>query len=201
MRSDKKPMANETRYWLMKSEPDCFSIQDLAKSPKQTTCWSGVRNFQARNFMRDEMHVGDRVLFYHSSADPPVVAGTAVVVREAYADPTAWNARDDHFDPKASRENPIWQMVDIRLDEIFPAPLPLPTLRGIAALKNMELLRKGSRLSVQPVRPLEFEAILQLAHTSAADPRASHGAKRDVPAAKSAGLKSATPRRKTPARR
>ncbi len=148
----------------MKSEPESFSIQDLAKSPKQTTSWDGVRNYQARNFMRDEMQVGDLVLFYHSSADPPAVVGTAVVASRAYADHTAWDAKDHHYDPKASPENPIWQMVDIRLEEIFPQPLSLETLRGVAALKNMELLRKGSRLSVQPVRKSEFDAIIKLAH-------------------------------------
>src|SRR5215471_14772430 len=106
-------MPSKPSYWLMKSEPESFSIQDLAVCPKQTTCWSGVRNYQARNFMR-AMIRGDRVLFYHSSADPPTVVGTAVVVREAYPDHTAWDKRDDHYDPKASPENPIWQMVDIR---------------------------------------------------------------------------------------
>ena len=169
-------------HWLVKSEPDCFSIQHLAKCPKQTTCWSGVRNYQARNFMRDGMKLGDRVLFYHSGAEPPAIAGTAVVVREAYADHTAFDPRDDHFDPKASPTNPIWQMVDIQLDEIFPEPLPLPLLRGEPALKDMELLRKGSRLSVQPVKPREFEVVLQLAHRAASKTKAAMPAKK--PAAK-----------------
>jgi predicted RNA-binding protein with PUA-like domain len=114
--------------------------------------------------MRDEMHVGDMVLFYHSNADPPAVVGTAVVVSQAYADHTAWDPKDHHYDPKASPDNPIWQMVDIRLEEIFPQPLSLDVLRGVPALKDMELLRKGSRLSVQPVRKREFDAILKLAH-------------------------------------
>ncbi|MEX0714028.1 MAG: EVE domain-containing protein [Pirellulales bacterium] len=157
-------MAPEAKkHWLLKSEPTSFSIDDLAASPQQTTCWSGVRNYQARNFMRDEMRVGDRVLFYHSSGNPPAVAGTAVVVREAYPDPTAWDRSDDHYDPKASPDNPIWQMVEIRLEKIFAQPIPLDRLRKVAALKNMELLRRGSRLSVQPVRKSEFEAVLQLA--------------------------------------
>lgn len=154
-------------YWLVKTEPDCFSIHDLAACPRQTTCWSGVRNYQARNFMRDDMQVGDRVLFYHSSADPPAVAGTAVVARAAYADDTAWDPRDDHFDPKASPENPIWQMVDIKLDAIFEPYVPIGLLRTTPALKQMELLRTGSRLSVQPVRPAEFAAVLQLAESLA----------------------------------
>ena len=152
------------RYWLLKTEPDCFSIHDLAASPRQTTCWSGVRNFQARNFMRDQMALGDRVLFYHSNAEPPAIAGTAVVVREGYPDHTAWDPADvDHFDPKASPDNPIWQMVDIRLESIFDEPLALPELRHVPGLKQMELLRKGSRLSVQPVTAAEFEIVLGLA--------------------------------------
>jgi predicted RNA-binding protein with PUA-like domain len=156
-------MAQNRSFWLMKSEPDCFSIQHLAKCPRQTTCWSGVRNYQARNFMRDQMKLGDEVLFYHSGGELPAVAGTAVVVREAYPDRTAWDPRDEHFDPKASPDNPIWQMVDIQLKAVFSAPVPLEALRKIAALKDMELLRKGSRLSVQPVRPSEFEVIVELA--------------------------------------
>jgi predicted RNA-binding protein with PUA-like domain len=156
-------MAKEPSYWLVKSEPDCFSIHHLAGCPRQTTCWSGVRNYQARNLMRDEMRKGDRVLFHHSSADPPAVAGTAVVVREAYPDHTAWNPRDAHFDPKASSANPIWQMVDLRLEQIFSQPVPLSVLRDAPALAAMELLRKGSRLSVQRVKPREFEIVLELA--------------------------------------
>src|SRR6476469_9806048 len=117
-------MAGTRNYWLVKSEPECFSIRDLAKSPRRTTSWSGVRNYQARNFMRD-MKAGDGVLFYHSSADPPAVAGTAVVSREAYADSTAWDAKDDHFDPKASPDNPIWQMVDIHFERAFAEPVPI----------------------------------------------------------------------------
>lgn len=150
------------QHWLMKSEPESFSIDDLAASPRKTTCWDGVRNYQARNFMRS-MQVGDRVLFYHSNADPPAVVGTATVVRTAYPDPTAWKAGDHHFDPKASPENPIWDMVDIRLDTIFAEPLGLDRLRGVPALAKMELLRKGSRLSVQPVTATEFKTVLELA--------------------------------------
>ncbi len=160
-------MAKSHACWLVKTEPDCFSIHDLAACPRQTTCWSGVRNYQARNLMRDDMQVGDRVLFYHSSADPPAVAGTAVIVRAAYADATAWDPRDDHFDPKDSPDNPIWQMVDIQLETIFEPYVPIGLLRKIAVLKNMELLRTGSRLSVQPVRPQEFAAVLELAESLA----------------------------------
>ena len=171
-------MARAKKYWLLKTEPDSFSIQDLAKCPKQTTCWDGVRNYQARNFMRDDMKLGDEVLFYHSSANPPAVVGTAVIVRESYADPTAWDPRDHHFDAKASPDNPIWQMVDIKLQEVFTAPLGLEELRRVAGLKKMELLRRGSRLSVQPVTEDEFEMVLSLAH------QASAGSKRAKPQAK-----------------
>ena len=136
-------MKNNRKYWLVKTEPDCFSIDDLAGSPQQTTCWSGVRNYQARNFMRDEMQLGDEVLFYHSSADPPCVVGVATVAREAYPDHTAWDKKDDHFDPKASPENPIWQMVDIRFKEAFPRQLALEELRALPALRHMMLLRRG----------------------------------------------------------
>jgi predicted RNA-binding protein with PUA-like domain len=158
-------MAAARSFWLVKSEPDCFSIHDLAKCPQKTSGWSGVRNYQARNFMR-AMKVGDGVLFYHSSTDPPSVVGTAKVVREAYADHTALDPRDDHYDPKATPANPIWQMVDIRLDKIFARAVPIGELRAMRELAEMELLRKGSRLSVQPVRPREFEGVRRLAATS-----------------------------------
>jgi predicted RNA-binding protein with PUA-like domain len=156
-------MAKPAKFWLLKTEPESFSIQDLAKAPKQTTCWDGVRNYQARNFMRDEMSVGDRVLLYHSSSEEPAIVGLAKIVREAYPDPTAWDPNDSHYDPGAKKEEPRWVMVDIKLERIFKEPLPLAMLRGAPALKDMELLRKGSRLSVQPVRKEEFEAILKLA--------------------------------------
>jgi predicted RNA-binding protein with PUA-like domain len=177
-------MATKPQYWLIKTEPDCFSIQHLAACPKQMTSWSGVRNYQARNFMK-AMQVGDRVLYYHSSCDPPAVAGTAIVAREAYADHTALDPKDDHYDPKASKEKPIWEMVDIRLDEIFPEPVPIGTLRGVKALADMELLKTGSRLSVQPVREREFEVVLQLAETQPAPTAAS------VPKKKSSAAKKA----------
>jgi predicted RNA-binding protein with PUA-like domain len=155
-------MAKTSKFWLLKTEPESFSVQDLAKAPGQTTCWDGVRNYQARNFLRDEMSIGDRVLLYHSGAEPAVV-GIAKVSRAAYPDPTAWDPKDPHYDPTATKEEPRWFMVDIQLERIFDRPLPLATLRGVPALKGMELLRKGSRLSVQPVRKGEFEAISKLA--------------------------------------
>ena len=156
-------MAKQQKFWLVKTEPESFSIQDLAREPKQTTCWSGVRNYQARNFMRDEMKLGDRVLFYHSSTDEPAIVGVATIARESYPDSTDWDKNDHHFDAGSTPDNPRWFMVDIRLEKIFKTPLPLAQLRGIPALKEMELLRKGSRLSVQPVRKTEFEAIMKLA--------------------------------------
>ena len=150
------------QYWLMKSEPEAFSIKDLKRERRQTTSWEGVRNYQARNFMR-EMKVGDRVLFYHSNATPPAVVGIAEVVREAYPDPTAFDPKDDHYDRKSTPEHPIWDMVDIRLVRIFSEPLPLDVLRHEPRLKQMVLLRKGSRLSVQPVRESEWNTIVHLA--------------------------------------
>lgn len=149
-------------HWLIKSEPDVFSIHDLAKAKKKTTHWEGVRNYQARNFLR-AMKKGDLALFYHSNAEPSAVAGVVEVVREAYPDETAWDPRSDYHDPKASNENPIWSMVDVRLVEIFSRELPLDELRGVRALADMELLRRGSRLSVHPVTPAQFRTIQSLA--------------------------------------
>jgi predicted RNA-binding protein with PUA-like domain len=156
-------MAHDTQYWLLKCEPDCFSIDDLAAAPKQTTYWSGVRNYQARNMLRDQMRPGDRVLYYHSSADPPAVVGLATIVKPGYPDHTAEDKSDDHYDPKHTRANPIWYMVDVRFDEKLPRELPIAELRDVPALKDMVLLQKGSRLSVQPVRKAEFDAIVKLA--------------------------------------
>jgi len=151
------------RLWLMKSEPDVFSIHDLAREPDQTAHWDGVRNYKARNYLRDEIRAGDGVLFYHSNANPPGIAGTATVVRGGYPDHTAFDPRDPHFDPKSDPEQPRWFMVDIRLERIFDELIPLPELRDVAALEGMELLRRGSRLSVQPVRPEEWKTVLGLA--------------------------------------
>ena len=150
------------QYWLIKSEPDVFSIRDLAKAKKKTTHWEGVRNYQARNFLR-AMTKGDLALFYHSNAEPSAVAGVVEVVREAYPDASAWDPRSAYHDPKASLENPIWSMVDVKLVEIFPRELPLDELRGVKALADMELLRRGSRLSVHPVTPAQFRTIQSLA--------------------------------------
>ena len=150
-------------YWLFKSESDCFSFADLCAAPDRTTGWDGVRNFQARNFLRDDMKVGDGVLYYHSGANPPAIAGIAEIVEEAHPDPTAFDPSADHYDPKSRPDTPTWYQVSIRAVRAIDLPLELPRLREVTALANMELLRKGSRLSVQPVRPEEWDAILALA--------------------------------------
>jgi len=154
------------KYWLMKTDPDVFSIEDLKSSPDQATHWDGVRNYQARNFMRDDMRAGDRVLFYHSRTDPAVV-GTARVIRSGYPDDTAWDPFSKYYDPKSVPEKPIWYMVDIRLEKVFTRPIPLAGIRGTPGLENMMLLRKGVRLSVQPVTGEEFEIILGLSKKKA----------------------------------
>jgi predicted RNA-binding protein with PUA-like domain len=150
-------------YWLFKSEPNCFSFADLMASPGQTTGWDGVRNFQARNFLRDSIRLGDRVLFYHSSADPPSIAGIAEVVQEGHADPSAFDPDADHYDPKSNRDNPSWFQVSIKGLRAIDPPLDLPRLRAVPALVSMELLRKGSRLSIQPVSAAEWNAVMKLA--------------------------------------
>ncbi|MEK6618940.1 MAG: EVE domain-containing protein [Nitrospirota bacterium] len=155
-------MSLAPQYWLMKAEPSAFSIDDLQRAPGRTTSWDGVRNYQARNYMR-AMRVGDQILFYHSSADPPAVVGVAEVVREASPDQTAFDRNDKHFDPKSNPARPTWDMVDIRLVRKFARPLPLDLLRRAPGLRRMELLRRGSRLSVQPVRPEEWKIVLKLA--------------------------------------
>ncbi len=147
-------------YWLMKSEPDVYSIDDLARDGR--THWEGVRNFQARNFMRDQMKVGDEVLFYHSNADPPGVAGLARVVREAYPDPAAWDPRSPYFDEQSSPDQPRWVMVDVAFVEKFPRLVTLDEIRQDPALADM-ILVKRSRLSVQPVTAGQFRRILELA--------------------------------------
>ncbi|MCX7118517.1 MAG: EVE domain-containing protein [Legionellales bacterium] len=151
------------KYWLMKSEPSCFSIDDLSQAPKQTTCWDGVRNYQARNFMRDEMRVGDLVFFYHSNCQPPGIVGIAEVVRAAYPDFTAWDPDSEHPDMKSTPDKPRWFMVDIQFRQKFAHFLALDALKHHPELSKMPLLRKGNRLSVLPVSSEEWEFIVQLA--------------------------------------
>ncbi len=150
------------KYWLMKSEPEKYSIDDLDAEKTKTTCWDGVRNYQARNFMRDDMKIGDQVLFYHSNAKPPGVVGTAKIVKESYPDFSAFDTKSRYFDPKSKQETPRWFMVDIKLQKKFERLLPLEELKSIDALDGMPLLQKGSRLSVQPVSKKHFDLIVKL---------------------------------------
>lgn len=149
------------RYWLMKSEPETFSIDDLRRAPKQTTFWDGVRNYQARNLLRDELQPGDGVLFYHSNADPPAVVGTAEVASAARPDPTQFDAKDDHHDPDSPRDAPRWFGVDVRFASKFARPVSLDEIKATPALRDMVLVKR-SRLSVQPVTAAEWKAIVKL---------------------------------------
>ncbi len=154
------------RYWLMKSEPTVYSFDDLWKDKKRTTFWDGVRNYKARNFMRDEMRVGDGVLVYHSNCNPPGVAGMAEVASEAYPDPTQFDPDDAHHDPKSTTENPRWVVVDVRAVERLTRLVSLEALRSDPALADMVVLRRGNRLSITPVAPAEWGVIRALAGLS-----------------------------------
>ncbi len=147
-------------HWLVKSEPSVFSFDDLMAGPDRTTFWDGVRNFAARGHLR-AMKKGDRVFFYHSSAEPPAIVGIAEVAREAYPDRTAFDANDPHYDPKSKPDAPTWFMVDIRGVEPLPRPVSLDEIKKTKALASMALVRLG-RLSVQPVTPNEWETVLKL---------------------------------------
>ena len=149
-------------YWLFKSEPTAYSYEDLQNEDDRTAEWDGVRNFQARNLMRDEMKIGDRVLFYHSNAKPMAVVGTATIVKDAYPDHTALDPRSKYYDPKSTPDNPIWMMVDIKADRALARPVTLQEIKQTPALENMPLVRKGMRLSVQPVSASEWEVILSM---------------------------------------
>ncbi|TKC83020.1 EVE domain-containing protein [Trinickia terrae] len=146
------------RYWLMKSEPDEASIDDLANAPKQTLPWTGVRNYQARNFMRDTMQIGDGVLFYHSSCPEPGIAGLAEVVSTAYPDPTQFDKKSPYYDPKSTQEMPRWMLVDVRFVKKTPL-IPLAALREHGELNDMRVLAKGNRLSITPVTDGEWRFI------------------------------------------
>ncbi|HEY5810408.1 MAG TPA: EVE domain-containing protein [Povalibacter sp.] len=145
-------------YWLMKSEPSTFSIDHLAAAAKRTTGWDGVRNFQARNYLR-EMRKGDLAFFYHSSCDVPGIAGIVKVVREGYPDPSAFNPKDDHYDTDSTPDNPRWYAVDVKLEQKFAHVVTLEELRAhqTGKLKNMIVLKRGNRLSITPVTKSEFE--------------------------------------------
>ncbi len=150
------------RYWLMKTEPRTYGFDDLWRAPGRTTTWDGTRNYQVRNFMRDEMHVGDGVLIYHSSADPTGVAGVAEIASAAYADETAFDPDDSHFDPKSRRDAPTWLAVDVRATARLPRFVSLDVMKGEPALADMAALRRGNRLSVTPVTAAEWAAIRRL---------------------------------------
>ncbi len=147
------------RYWLMKSEPDDVSIDDLAKMPKQSVAWYGVRNYQARNFMRDQMSVGDGVFFYHSGCAIPGIAGIARVASVAYPDATQFNSRSKYFDPKATQETPRWFNVNVQLVKKINL-IPLSELRTYPQLERMRILQRGNRLSITPVDPAEWQFIV-----------------------------------------
>lgn len=149
------------QHWLVKSEPDVFSFDDLMAAPKKTTHWDGVRNFTARNNLR-AMKNGDLVLFYHSNAAPSAIVGVAEVVREAYPDSTAFDAKDAHYDPKSDPDDPTWYMVDIRAVKALPRPIPLDEVKKTKGLAKMALVRL-SRLSVQPVTPAEYDLVTEMA--------------------------------------
>jgi predicted RNA-binding protein with PUA-like domain len=150
------------QYWLMKSEPDVFGIDHLRKMPKQTEHWDGVRNYQARNMLRDQMQVSDRVFFYHSNCDEPGIVGIAKIVRAGYPDHTAQNPDSKYYDPKSDTDNPRWYMVDVKFERKLKRTISLNELKADAELSAMALVRRGNRLSIMPVTPEQWEYILSL---------------------------------------
>jgi len=157
------------QYWLIKSEPSSYSIDDLKRD--KSTLWEGVRNYQARNLMMKGMKVGDQALFYHSSAEPPCVVGIAEVISLAEPDPTQFDSNDSHYDPKSTLANPIWYCVRVKFKEKLARAIPLPELRERKELSSMVLLQRGSRLSVQPVTEKEFQVVTKLADSKASGPK------------------------------
>ena len=150
------------KHWLMKSEPSAYSVDDLAAQPNETDHWDGIRNYQARNFMRDDMRVGDLAFFYHSSCAEPGVVGIMEVVRAAYSDDSALDSKSDYFDPKATAENTRWVMVDVRLKRKLKRPISLQELKSHKALTGMPLLQRGARLSIMPVTKKQWDYIIKL---------------------------------------
>jgi len=153
------------RYWLMKCEPDAYTIEDLEQDGQSS--WEGVRNYQARNYMRDGMQVGDGVLFYASNADPSGVTGLATIARAGYPDHFAWTKGHRYFDEASTPEAPVWYMVDVAFRERFPDCVPLATLKSTPGLEQMMVTRKGDRLSVQPVTKAEFDIVVRLGRKKA----------------------------------
>jgi predicted RNA-binding protein with PUA-like domain len=163
-------------YWLLKSEPDVFGIDDLARAPRRTTGWEGVRNYQARNMLRDDFRVGDRAFFYHSSCEVPGVAGIVQVVRAAYPDPTQFDAKSEYHDAASTREAPRWFSVDVQLEQRIEPVITLPELRELmdGALREMLILKRGNRLSVTPVTAAEWRCVVAL-RASSSSSRAKNG--------------------------
>lgn len=150
-------------YWLIKSEESCYSIDDIARDNK--TAWSGIRNYQARNFMTNEMKIGDEALFYHSNGKPSGAVGIVKVMSKPYPDPTQFDKKDEHFDPKACKDKPIWYVVDMQFVKKFKRPVMLPEIKIDPSLKGIPVTQKGNRLSVQPVSKTHFERIVELGNT------------------------------------
>lgn len=155
-------MPKRRAYWLMKSEPDVYSYADLVADKGSRTHWDGVRNYQARNTMRDDMKVGDLVLYYHSNTKPPGVVGIAEVVKEGYPDPSQFDEKDSHYDPKSSEDAPRWYCVDIKARAELPEYVSIEDLKANAKLDAMAVVQKGQRLSVQPVTAAEFKEVLKM---------------------------------------
>ncbi len=151
------------KFWLMKSEPDVYSIKDLADEPEQTDYWDGIRNYQARNFMRDEMKKDDLAFFYHSRCKVPGIVGTMRIVSNAYPDHTAFDPSEKYFDPKSDPDNPRWLMVDVRLEITFENIVSLSDMRAERSLVNMRVLQRGNRLSITPVTQQEWNRIMYMA--------------------------------------
>lgn len=149
-------------YWLMKSEPNEFSIDDLEQRPGQREPWDGVRNYQARNMMRDRMRVGDRILFYHSNCEVPGIVGIAEIASESYPDETAFDPKDKHYDPKSDRGKPRWYLVDVKFVRKLRRTIALSELKHYKELEGLPLVRRGNRLSIMPVTPEQWEFILSL---------------------------------------
>jgi predicted RNA-binding protein with PUA-like domain len=151
-----------SKFWLIKSEPSEFSIDDLEKSKNQTTYWDGVRNYQARNFIRDEMKIGDKVLFYHSNTEPNAIVGVCEVVKEAYPDHTQFDSKHVHYNPKANKKDPTWFMIDIKLVKKFKRLVTLEEIKANPKLAKMRLVQRGNRLSIMPVTKDEYDEIIRL---------------------------------------
>ena len=150
------------KYWLIKSEPELFSIDDLSKSKDKTTYWDGVRNYQARNFLRDEMQIGDRIVFYHSNSEPSGAIGICEVVKAGYPDFTAFDPKDIHYDPNSKKDNPTWIMVDVKFIQKFERLVPISEIKGNNKLNKMQLVQRGNRLSVMPLTKSEFDELVKM---------------------------------------